>query len=421
MRNAWGGAVPETPKWYVAVVRPRYERICRDELQQFGHEAYIASQTTTRVYACRHRREVERIIIPNLVPGTDFYVEEIRLPNGWTQTSKEVVAGTYDSSTLTGNAWADTGVGRPIKADGAIMPTKDAQEIFTNAPNNKIKVNKVWGSDGGFVTEHGPVNVALYTVDGSTLTLVEDSVKTIKAPATSVEYAVTGNLDNYEVREVTVNGTTVTPVNEDGAIAVRGETTTLGTNATDTYLVSYKKGTAANGLRTDTITNTMPTITVIKTNADGSVPLPGAKFTLYKSDGTTAVDGFTDLTSTGEGVLIDAKRLSNGTYYLVETEAPKGYNLLAHRIKVTVADNQASIYALEAEGVTPATQYPNVTSPANPKVYTFKVPNNAGEQLPNAGGPGTLPLTLIGAAMVSAALATLVLRRNGMQFRTKAK
>lgn len=67
MRNAWGGAVPENPKWYVAVVRPRYERICRDELQQFGHEAYIASQTTTRVYACRHRREVERIIIPNLV------------------------------------------------------------------------------------------------------------------------------------------------------------------------------------------------------------------------------------------------------------------------------------------------------------------------------------------------------------------
>lgn len=67
MRNARGGAVFGTLKWYVAIVKPRYERICRDELQGLGHEAYIASQTSTRVYACRHRRDVERIIIPNVV------------------------------------------------------------------------------------------------------------------------------------------------------------------------------------------------------------------------------------------------------------------------------------------------------------------------------------------------------------------
>ncbi len=68
LRNACGGAVQgESPKWYVAVVKPRYERICRDELHDLGHEAYIASQTDTRLYACRHRRQVERIIIPNIV------------------------------------------------------------------------------------------------------------------------------------------------------------------------------------------------------------------------------------------------------------------------------------------------------------------------------------------------------------------
>ena len=67
MRNACGGAVPNTQRWYVAVVRPRYERVTRDLLCGLGYEAYIAGQKDTRVYACRHRREVERILIPNLV------------------------------------------------------------------------------------------------------------------------------------------------------------------------------------------------------------------------------------------------------------------------------------------------------------------------------------------------------------------
>lgn len=67
VRNACGGAISGNKHWYVAVVRPRYERISRDLLCNLGYEAYIAGQKDTRVYACRHRREVECIIIPNLV------------------------------------------------------------------------------------------------------------------------------------------------------------------------------------------------------------------------------------------------------------------------------------------------------------------------------------------------------------------
>ncbi|MBQ8968625.1 MAG: UpxY family transcription antiterminator [Bacteroidaceae bacterium] len=66
VRNACGGAVPKA-HWFAAVVHPRYERICRDQILELGQEAYVASQKDTRIYACRHRREIERIIIPHIV------------------------------------------------------------------------------------------------------------------------------------------------------------------------------------------------------------------------------------------------------------------------------------------------------------------------------------------------------------------
>lgn len=96
----------------------------------------------------------------------------------------------------------------------------------------------------------------------------------------------------YVVRGVIVDGTAVTPVNPDGVIEVSGETTAIGQNASDVYLVTYEQGekkTAdAEGnpiaaYRTDTITNTMPVLTVNKTDPDGT-PLAGAVFRLLKSD-----------------------------------------------------------------------------------------------------------------------------------------
>lgn len=66
MHKPCGGAVVE-PQWYVAIVRPRYERICRDKIASMGFDTYIASQKTINVYSSRNKHVVEKIVIPKTV------------------------------------------------------------------------------------------------------------------------------------------------------------------------------------------------------------------------------------------------------------------------------------------------------------------------------------------------------------------
>lgn len=87
--------------------------------------------------------------------------------------------------------------------------------------------------------------------------------------------------------------------------------------------------------------------------------------------------------------------LDVGTYYLLETEAPVGYNLLADAIAVVIedtADNKADA--------------PNVEIP-----YT-EVENNTGFELPSTGGMGTTLFYLVGGMMVVAAGVLLVTKKR---------
>ena len=54
-------------QWYVALVRTRFERVCRDQLLQLGFEAYVASQKEMHYYEHRKRREVENVVISSMV------------------------------------------------------------------------------------------------------------------------------------------------------------------------------------------------------------------------------------------------------------------------------------------------------------------------------------------------------------------
>ena len=60
------GGIPER-HWNLALVRRTQECVCREQVQELGWEAYVASQKETHVYASRNRREVEHILIPNIV------------------------------------------------------------------------------------------------------------------------------------------------------------------------------------------------------------------------------------------------------------------------------------------------------------------------------------------------------------------
>ena len=155
-------------------------------------------------------------------------------------------------------------------------------------------------------------------------------------------------------------------------------------------------------------------ITVLKTNQDGTKPLPGAVFDLYDKAGYEAepqVALKTGLTSSGESGkegTIDIEKLSDGIYYLVETSAPAGYIPLTDPVTITVDQgnvsyNQAnSILDDNGSGKTGDFQIG----------YQLKVINDEGVALPHTGGPGTNMLYLFGIMLSGVAGAGLIMKRR---------
>ncbi len=100
--------------------------------------------------------------------------------------------------------------------------------------------------------------------------------------------------------------------------------------------------------------------------------------------------------------------LKNGAYYLVEIEAPTGYNLLANPQKVTIngtnVDNNTELENVAQAGQTEFDSNDNETA---------NVINNSGSLLPSTGGIGTTIFYIIGAVLIIAAIAYFIVRRKG--------
>ncbi|RVU55786.1 SpaH/EbpB family LPXTG-anchored major pilin [Anaerosphaera multitolerans] len=123
--------------------------------------------------------------------------------------------------------------------------------------------------------------------------------------------------------------------------------------------------------------------------------LAGAKFKLKNSEGkfykldnnkvTWVTEDQADEKTTGDDGVVEFKGLENGTYYLVETEAPAGFNKLTSPVEVTVDYNNQS----------------------TTKYQEAKVANNSGVELPGTGGMGTTLFTILGGGVILIALFSL--------------
>lgn len=114
----------------------------------------------------------------------------------------------------------------------------------------------------------------------------------------------------------------------------------------------------------------------------------------------TAVDTIT----TGETGELVINGLADGTYYLTETKAPRGYNLLREPVKVTVAHKTENGKLTETSFVADQTQ----TDTSG----LVKVENNAGAELPSTGGIGTTAFYVLGSAMALGAVILLVTKKR---------
>lgn len=171
--------------------------------------------------------------------------------------------------------------------------------------------------------------------------------------------------------------------------------------------------------------------------AAGDTPknyLPGATFVLYKvenginlyykytpaSETSTAavtwvgdINEATSKITTSEGN-IKFEGLDSGTYYLLETEASTGYNLLTAPVKVDIAvtydvDGQIKsvTYTIDGESNPVKLDGTNITYSKE-----VEVANTAGSLLPSTGGMGTTVLYIVGAILVIGAGVLLIVKRR---------
>lgn len=147
--------------------------------------------------------------------------------------------------------------------------------------------------------------------------------------------------------------------------------------------------------------------------ANTATKLPGAKFKLKKGENEfykvtngivswVAEGEATEVTSDDNG-LFNFIGLDQGTYTLIETVAPQGYNKANSTVTITATLNDTSITVLNTE---------TTEEILNAGKVSVQVENNKGAVLPETGGIGTTMFYIIGAALVIGAGVVLVSKKR---------
>lgn len=137
-------------------------------------------------------------------------------------------------------------------------------------------------------------------------------------------------------------------------------------------------------------------VNVFKYDSADNQKLTGAKFILYKEDGTTIAGAETEVDENG---YVSWNGLAAGTYKLVETQAPAGYRLDSTPKEVVLSK-------------TAATEDDRKTTTTETNFKQVDVPNDKGATLPSTGGIGTTIFYVAGIVMVLGAAVVLISRRK---------
>ena len=142
------------------------------------------------------------------------------------------------------------------------------------------------------------------------------------------------------------------------------------------------------------------------TKEDGTKPLKGAEFQLYKDKVNEGNEAGAPLSTDDQGI-ITFDRMDEGTYYLKETKAPAGYTLLANPIKVEITAAKDQVTGLATGGFTLKIDGKDVTATSgdhvsqidqNKGISTVAVENHKGFNLPATGGMGIVLFLAVGVA-----------------------
>ncbi len=311
------------------------------------------------------------VIVPNLVVGTKFMVEErdYEIPIGYGLIGFECQTGELEGHQFQASYLIQNKPGYPENSIGEI---KDAgYDAYMNVQNRRgigLEADKVW-SDKDFTKSHSDIFTAVYL--GNSADPMEDTVKQIMSPETTVKYFFEKleegkTLADYHIYEVTLTGaafdaegyltgyTGVTKLNEADILRNITVTDLSDDESTQEYDVSYTVGTprrtgaaGSNNVRIDTITNTRKggvEIYLYEWNNDNDgadTPLAGGRFKIFKYDSTE--QDYSELigeyTSDSKGKVTVMYGLNGGEKFkLVQTYSPKAYDSDINKSYVGISD-----------------------------------------------------------------------------------
>ena len=346
-------------------------------------EYFIRPTSTTSVYQLMLQK-----IEPTVVNGT-YVIDDVTFS---AKHQKVSVTKTADKTSVTKNE----------KVTYTI--TVDIPTYATGATDRSFSVSDLLPD--GLTIDTDSINVILKylgfesTLPEGTYTLDKTATDdyTFKFSVDSTQYLDWAGLGGHQLI-ITYTAT----LNDDATTAVN----TKETNTVTFDYSNYPYVANSHKQKTDTVDVTTFAIKIDKyVDGEETNKLAGAKFDLYRTvypgeTGVTiphtSIQGIKlegDKVTDADGVATFEKYEANGTnydYYLVETQAPSGYNLLADAVKVNFTDTEVATTA---------------------GIYTVQVPNKSGIQLPITGGTGTVIFTIIGIALMVGAVVLFVVSRK---------
>lgn len=153
----------------------------------------------------------------------------------------------------------------------------------------------------------------------------------------------------------------------------------------------------------DTVITYTTKLTVNKIGDDDE-PLAGAGFTLTDADGKTYEAVVSD-----DGTTFTWTGLKEGTYTLVETTVPAGYNKAAD-IVFKITCEEPTVVETGSEKATWSDNSDYVGTDGS--VFTATVKNLTGETLPETGGIGTTIFYIVGGLLVVGAVILLITKKK---------
>lgn len=265
----------------------------------------------------------------------------------------------------------------------------------------------------GLTIDVGSIKVQIEGVDVAaaayTLETTPTAEYTFKLNVSTAQYAANWSANGGKALVITYTAT----LNDNDTTEVN----TKETNKVTFDYSNYPYVANSHKQKTDTVDVTTFAIKIDKyVDGEETNKLAGAKFDLYRTATQAEIDAGLAVTiphtTEKKGIKLEGDKVTDAygvatfekyeanddryAYYLVETKAPSGYNLLDNAVKVnfTAAD-------VETTG----------------GVYTVKIENTSGIQLPITGGTGTVIFTVIGITLMVGAVVLFVLSKK----KSKAK